>query len=202
MADANSLSTGGMNIALPVAKPLLAALANLPCAKSDSALAASFEGNGYNMVGRLSNRDDLVFEFFRADGSCARYTAPQMRRMTWWYWLNEKYAKCIEANLFADDYERARPVSYVARADMDAGGLIIRGSRLSNYFEGESGSAQAFAECKKLKSTWPDAGVFSAENVEDAEQTLAAEDPLELSRQRQEARAAKARAERFAALLS
>lgn len=185
-----------------MSEPLFPALANLPNAESDAAWAASFDGNGYRMIERLSNRDDLVFAFFRADGSCAAYTAAQMRDMTWWYWLNEKYAKCIEANLFADDYEPARLVSFVARADMDAGGLIIRASRLSDYFEGDSASSEAHAECKRLKATWPDAGVFLAESVEEAEQILAAEDPLEISRQKREARAAKARAKRFAALLS
>lgn len=182
-------------------KPLFPALAHASFAATDAALAETFDGHGFNVVGRLSKPDLLVFEFFRQDGSCIRYTAPEMRRLTWWYWLREDDALQIEANLFEDDLCQ-RNIHYVARADMNAGGLLIRGSRLTNYFSGEAGEAQAHAECARLRIEWQDAGVFSADSIEEAERILAADDPLKVSQQSSLTRMASARAKRLSAFLS
>lgn len=181
-------------------KPLMPALANTPSAASDAALAAEFAGNGYNVWGRLSDRDRLVFEFRGARGELTRYSGAQLKEQTWWYWLPEDDALSIEASLYPSSLDRR--FAYVARADNAAGGRLIGGSRLSGFFEGPSGYQQASDECVRLRSAWPDAGVFTTDSIEDAERLLAAEDMEAESHKMTLARMAAARAKRFAALLS
>jgi len=67
----------------------------------------------------------------------------------------------------------ARPIRYVARSDRSRGGLLIANSRLSDYFEGPNREQDAALACDRLRVTYPDAGVFSAHSVADAEQRLA-----------------------------
>lgn len=182
-----------------MAKPLFPALASSPSAESDEALAASFSGGAYNVIGDLSDGDELVFEFIRADGSCERYSGRALKGMTWWYWLPEKHAHSIEATIFFE--ERTGGVAYVARGDLDAGGRLIRGSRLSAFYEGAS-IDQVWQKCQELQGSWPDAGVYHADSVQDAERLLAASDPADESSRMRAARADAARARRLGALLS
>lgn len=160
-----------------MSKPLDLAHANLPTAAVDVACAASFDGCSLSSQGSWADPDSMTFVLTRTDGSVARFSGAELRSTTWWYSLREDVVQSIDATLFPSLHE-AR-FRYVARADQFAGGKLIRGSLLSEFFEGEDSSDRAYAECRRLRPEWPDAAVFEAGSIDDAKRLLslsAAED--------------------------
>lgn len=155
-----------------VLKPIYERLALLPCAEANAELAETLTIRGVHATqGCWSDPDNMSFRFKRGDGSHVYFTGKEMRAATWWYWLPEQEAISIEAALFP--MTRVEPrFRYIARADMAAGGKLIRGSRLSEYFEGEAARDAAYRERERLRTQWPDAALFEADSVEDAERLL------------------------------
>lgn len=181
-------------------KPLFAPLAALPCAEADAARAAQLALGGFSVTGRWSDPAGLVFDFNGTDGAWERFTADELRGSTWWYWLPEKDALSIEAHLFPLPRAEVR-VRFVARAT-SRGGRLIRGTRLSGYFEGPEGRDAAYDERDRLRAQWVDAAVFEADDVQQAERLLSLDSSDEEGLIIQLERMAAARMKRFAALVS
>ena len=190
MAEASSFVQKSM--------PLWAQLIRSPQATADAAHAERFI-NGSLRIECHDNPDRWGFEFVGTGGHTEHFTAAELKRQTWWYWLPEETALMIEANLF-NLRPPERPVRYVARADGRAGGRLIAGTRLSDFFEGDAGRDAAYDERERLRAEYPDAAVFEACSIADAERLLSAADTSAEGVALQHERMAAARAVRFGAL--
>ena len=122
--------------------------------------------------GRWSEPDDLVFYFTRHDGNSDRFSAPELRAATWWQALPFDAMLTVEAYLYGTPKFEPR-YQYVACSDRSAGGKLIAGSRLSDYFEGDSRETDAATALAACRAAHPDAKIFQAEDIDDAERLLA-----------------------------
>lgn len=126
--------------------------------------------------GGWADDDERVYCFRDGTGAVMEFSADEMRGDEWWQCLPEAEVLSIEAHLYP--MSRADPaVYYVARSDAAAGGLLQPGSLLSGFFEGGNRRAGAGAALDALKAQWPDAAIFMADSVTDAQRLLSASDP-------------------------
>jgi hypothetical protein len=136
--------------------------------------------------------------FERVDGGFDSFGRADLEQSPWWRFFDARDVLQLEAQLSLDgkpkDLFVERPISYVARSDRAAGGLLIAGSLLSAFFEGEGGYEAAQAMCGTMRGNWPDARVFLAASVAEAERCLQGVDvhAEKLERRTQEIRAEQA----------
>lgn len=147
-------------------------------------------------IGRASDPDQIVV-YERHDGGFDSFSLASLRESPWWRLGVPDDVLRIEylmrpARSWSESFGDT-PVSYVARSDRRAGRQLITGSRLSEYFDGEVGYEAAKAACTALRASWPDADVFVAAHIEEAELMLQGVDvhAAKLERRKHEIRAEK-----------
>jgi hypothetical protein len=138
--------------------------------------------------------------FDRVDGGSDSFTRSDLRQSVWWRFCDADDVLCLEYQLrprgsWSDRFAEL-PISFVARSDRFAGGMLAAGSRLSDYFEGEVGYEAASGLCAELRARHPAAAVFQFATIAEAERALQG---VDTHAERLEQRKCEIRAEQAAA---
>jgi hypothetical protein len=165
-----------------------------PYTHADALLAARYFDARLGIRGRTAVEFEpaTTFSFEQPDGTRDVYTQPELLACQWWHLLDAETVLRVDGFLrHRDRFQGDAPICFFALSDRKNGGKLIAGSRLSGYYEGAEQRQAAHEAYGAFRAQHPNAGLFDADSIEEAERLLRGED---VSGQRWVARVTEVRA--------